>query len=88
VQVLLNDLSNLPPHDGQKLLDVRRDDFAVDVHYVRSAYRVRRAFAAEKRIRQEEAAMRQRPTPRSTRWCTTIPAKLRGKQRLNGSREG
>jgi len=40
VQVLLNDLSNLPHHDGQKLLDVRRDDFAVEVHYSSGAYRV------------------------------------------------
>jgi len=40
VQVLINDLANVPHHDGQKVLDMRRDNFAIEVHYVGGSYRV------------------------------------------------
>jgi len=40
MEVIINDLANVPHRDGQKLLDVRRDDFAVEIHYVRGVYRV------------------------------------------------
>jgi hypothetical protein len=40
VQVLLNDLANVPHRDGQKVLDVRHDDFAVEVRFSAGVYRV------------------------------------------------
>jgi len=40
MQVLVNDLANLPHNNGQKLLDVQRDDFAVEIRCSGRAYRV------------------------------------------------
>ena len=40
VQVLLNELANLRHRDGQMVRDVWGDELAVEVQYVRGAYRV------------------------------------------------
>jgi hypothetical protein len=40
MRVLINDLANVPHNDGQIVLDVRRDDFAVKVEHDRDCYRV------------------------------------------------
>jgi hypothetical protein len=40
MEVSLNELANLPHHDGQKVLEVKREDFAVEIRYVSGTYRV------------------------------------------------
>jgi hypothetical protein len=39
-EVIINDLANLPHHDGQLVLTAEREDFAVEIKYHQATYGV------------------------------------------------